>query len=240
MKILSVDTSCITAAIAIIEGDKLLGEYITNHKKTHSQKLMPMVDQLLKSLDMKIEDIDVFAAATGPGSFTGLRIGVVSIKGLAYALGKPAISIPTLDAMAYSLPYTPFIICPIIDARNRQVYTALYQYLSEPDGKDSFKRISEYNAFSVDELIPLINSKGTKAIFTGDAVPLYKELLSSQLTNGATFVDTSITTNRAAAIAKLALKNYKNDDIMSAYTMTPFYLRQSQAERMKNKSVNQN
>jgi len=128
MKILAVDTSATVASVAITDGERLAAEMILNHKKTHSETLMPMIDTLFQSSEMKISDIDLFAVSNGPGSFTGLRIGVAAVKALAHACNKPVVGVSTLEAMAYNLPYADGLIAPIMDARRNQVYTALYKY----------------------------------------------------------------------------------------------------------------
>ncbi|HEX9062575.1 MAG TPA: tRNA (adenosine(37)-N6)-threonylcarbamoyltransferase complex dimerization subunit type 1 TsaB, partial [Clostridia bacterium] len=124
MKILALDSSSLVASVAITEDKKLLGEYNVNNGLTHSKNLMPMLTELMKTLGLKPSDIDMYAASIGPGSFTGIRIGVTSIKAMAYATGKPVASVPTLDALAYNAEGFDGVICPIMDARNNQVYTA--------------------------------------------------------------------------------------------------------------------
>ena len=160
MKIMALDSSAMVAAVAVMEDEKLLGEYMLNHKKTHSQTLMPMVKQILDDLELAPEDMDVFAASTGPGSFTGLRIGVTSIKAMAYALNKPVVSVPTLDAIAYNIPMSSYTVCPMMDARNSQVYTALYDWK-----EDSLERITEYMGIPVAQLVKIIKA-GKKVVLS--------------------------------------------------------------------------
>ena len=126
MRVLAIDTSSNVATVAVMEDELLLGEYILNHKKTHSQKIMTMIEQILSELELNVQDIDIFAAAIGPGSFTGLRIGVATVKALAHATGKPVVSVGTLEALAYNVPYAEHIIVPIMDARRDNVFTASY------------------------------------------------------------------------------------------------------------------
>ena len=127
MKILAIDTSSAVASAAILEDGKLIAEYILNNKKTHSQKIMPMIDEIIKDSDLTINDIDVFAAAYGPGSFTGLRIGVATAKALAHAVNKPLVEVSTLEGIAYNAVYSDLLLCPIMDARRNQVYNAVYK-----------------------------------------------------------------------------------------------------------------
>ena len=130
MKILGIDSSGLVASVAIVENDVLLSEYTVNHKKTHSQTLLPMLDEIVKMLELDLEQIDGIAVAAGPGSFTGLRIGAATAKGLGLALKKPLISVPTVDALAYNLYGAQGVVCPIMDARRSQVYTGIYRFVN--------------------------------------------------------------------------------------------------------------
>ena len=145
MRVLAIDTSSNVATVAVMEDELLLGEYILNHKKTHSQKIMTMIEQILSELELTVRDIDIFAAAIGPGSFTGLRIGVATVKALAHATGKPVVSVGTLEALAYNVPYAEHIIVPIMDARRDNVFTASYIW------DEGFKEIGEPEAIGIDE-----------------------------------------------------------------------------------------
>ena len=129
MLIFGIDTCCAAATSAIFDGEKLIGQTVINHKKTHSQKIMPQVENLFSLSELSVNDIDAFSAAVGPGSFTGVRIGVATVKGMAQALNKPCIPVSTLEALAYPLAFFDGIVCPILDARREQVYNALYQSL---------------------------------------------------------------------------------------------------------------
>ena len=126
MKILALDSSGLVASVAVVEEDQLLAEYTVNYKKTHSQTLLPMLDEIAKMIELNLETIDAIAVAAGPGSFTGLRIGSATAKGLGLALKKPLIPVPTVDALAYNLYDTTGVICPMMDARRKQVYTGIY------------------------------------------------------------------------------------------------------------------
>ena len=127
MKLLVLDSSGLVASVAIMEDDTLIGEYTINHKKTHSQTLLPMLDEVVKMTETNLDEIDAIAIAKGPGSFTGLRIGSATAKGLGLALNKPIVAVPTVDAIAYNLYETKGYICPIMDARRNQVYTGTYR-----------------------------------------------------------------------------------------------------------------
>jgi tRNA threonylcarbamoyladenosine biosynthesis protein TsaB len=232
MKILALDSSAMVAAVAVMEDEKLLGEYMLNHKKTHSQTLMPMVKQILGDLEMAPEDIDVFAASTGPGSFTGLRIGVTSIKAMAYALNKPVVSVPTLDAIAYNIPMSSYTVCPMMDARNSQVYTALYDWK-----EDSLERITEYMGIPVAQLVKIIKEAGKKVVFVGDAVQLHEGFLKNELGDDCGFAPGSLRLQRASSVAHIAYLKAVKGELENSFDMVPFYLRKSQAEREYEKKL---
>ena len=169
MKILALDSSGLVASVAIMEDDNLVAEYTMNYKKTHSQTLLPMLDELKKAVQLDLESIDAIAVAAGPGSFTGLRIGSATAKGLGLALNKPLIGIPTTEALAYNLYGTDedTLICPIMDARRNQVYTGLYCFQ-----KGQLQTVKEQDALPVDTLLEELNQMGKKVIFLGDGVQI--------------------------------------------------------------------
>lgn len=226
MKVLAIDTSSTVAAVAIIDNDKLLGEYIVNHKNTHSQKLMPMIKELMDKLELTSANIDIFAVSSGPGSFTGLRIGAATIKALAYATDKPVVSVPTLDALAYNIQGAEQLICPIMDARNNQVYTALYRW-----EKNRSVNITEYLGIPISELVQIIKDKDQKVIFTGDAVEIHKDYLKGELNDSCMFANEGQLLQKASSVARLALIKASEGKIESSFDMVPFYLRKTQAER---------
>ena len=131
MKILAFDSSGLVASVAIVQDDNLIAEYTTNYKKTHSQTLLPMLDEIVKMTETDKESFDALAVAAGPGSFTGLRIGSATVKGLALAWNIPVIAVPTLEGLAYNMWGSSRLICPIMDARRKQVYTACLLYTSD-------------------------------------------------------------------------------------------------------------
>lgn len=223
MRVLAIDTSSIVATTAILEDTYLLGEKVLNNKLTHSQTLMPMVEELLTDLNMKIQDIDIIAVAKGPGSFTGLRIGAATAKGLAYAAQKPLVAVSTLEALANQLPFSKYIVCPIMDAKRSQVYTALYQW------EDGFKEIHSPCAVSIDDLIKEIGEQ--QVIFIGDGIPVYKEILLETLGEKAHFSPPSINMQKASAVGLLALQKAVKEEFEDIYAFSPEYFRLSQAER---------
>ena len=171
MRILALDSSGLVASVAIVEEEQTVAEYTVNYKKTHSQTLLPMLDEIVKMTDMDLQTIDAIAVAGGPGSFTGLRIGSATAKGLGLALNKPLIHIPTLEGMAYNLYGSSAVVCPIMDARRKQVYTGIYRFT---EGK--LEVLEEQMAIAVDELIQKLNEMGEETVFLGDGVPVYADL----------------------------------------------------------------
>lgn len=232
MKVLAIDTSTVIAAVAVMDDEKLLGEYSINNKKTHSQKLMVMVNEIMKNLDLKTSDIDIFAASIGPGSFTGLRIGVATAKAMAYAMNKPVVGVPTLDALAYNIVTSRSVICPILDARNNQVFTALY----ESDGK-KLEKMTDYMGITVSELVEFIRQNDMQVIFTGDAVDLHMEYFKSELGENCEFAPLGSRLQRGASVAELAIQMAKEGKLSDSFELVPFYLRKSQAEREMEKKL---
>lgn len=226
MKVLAIDTSSAVAAVAVIDDDKLLGEYIINHKKTHSQKLMPMLRELLGTLELATGDIDVLAVAKGPGSFTGLRIGIAAVKGLAFALQKPVAAVSSLEAMAYNLPICDMPIAPIMDARNNQVYNGIY---SLSNGEIS--TIRKPRAIELEALINEVKAGDRPTVFLGDGISPYGEQLKSQLGELCILAPQSVNMQRAASIAVLGYKMANRGELITADELVPFYLRKPQAQR---------
>ena len=167
MKILGLDSSGIVASVAVVEDDILVAEYTVNYKKTHSQTLLPMLDEIAKMTELDLNTIDAIAVAAGPGSFTGLRIGSATAKGLGLALKKPLVAVPTVEGLAYNLYDTQGLICPIMDARRNQVYTGIYEFC---DGK--LQILENQMAVSVTEIAEKLNALGREVIFLGDGVPV--------------------------------------------------------------------
>jgi len=226
MKVLAIDTSSIVATCAIIDDDKILGEHILNHKMTHSQTIMPMIKQVLDSCNLKPTDIDVFAAAKGPGSFTGLRIGIATIKGLAHATKKEVIGISTLDALAFNLPFSEGIIVPMMDARRDRVFTGIYKWSTE-----GLSIIMENDVLEIDELIRILSERNENIVFNGDGTLVFKDRLVKELGNRAIFSPKSANMARASSVAELAIAKAKEGKFDNLFELTPDYLRESQAQR---------
>lgn len=240
MRVLAIDSSGLTATVAIVEDDQMIAEYTTNYKKTHSQTLLPMIDEMVRMVDADLKEIDAIAVAGGPGSFTGLRIGSATAKGLGLALDKPLIHVPTVDAMAYSLYGCEDIICPIMDARRKQVYTGLYSFSHKKreENDDSslydepvFQVLRMQMAVPVEELIRHLNVYRRRVVFLGDGVPVYKEMLAEGLKVSYSFAPSFMNRQRAAAVGALGIRYYKAGRYEAAAEFKPEYLRKSQAER---------
>ena len=170
MRILGIESASLVASVAIVTDDVITAEYTVNLKKTHSQTLLPMIDEIVKMLEVPLESIDAIAVSGGPGSFTGLRIGSATAKGLGLALNKPLIHVPTVDALAYNLVGHKDMICPLMDARRNQTYTGLYRFEN-----GEFQIVRPQCAVGIDEITAHINEIGQPVVFLGDGVPVFKE-----------------------------------------------------------------
>lgn len=225
MRILALDSSGLVATVAIVEDDQTIAEYTVNYKKTHSQTLLPMLDEIVKMTEFDLDTIDAIAVAGGPGSFTGLRIGSATAKGLGLALDKPLIHVPTVDGMAYNLFGCKGIICPMMDARRNQVYTGMYHFENE------FEVVEEQMAIDVQELIQKLNAYGEKVTFLGDGVPVYRAQLEEGLKVPYSFALAHVNRQSAAAVGTLGMKYFAEGRFETAKEHQPDYLRVSQAER---------
>ena len=226
MKILAIDSSSLVASVAVVEDDIMVAEYTINHKKTHSQTLLPMIDEISKMAETDLSNVDAIAVSGGPGSFTGLRIGSATAKGLGLVWNKPLVHVPTVDAMAYNLYGTDKLICPMMDARRNQTYTGIYEFVN-----GEFEIVVEQCAISVEELIDKINELGREVIFLGDGVPVFKDILDEKLTVAHSYAPAHMNRQRAGAVAVLGGLYYANGKYETAAEHEPNYLRQSQAER---------
>lgn len=225
MKVLGIETSSLVASIALVTDDVLTAEYTMNDKKTHSQTLLPMLDELSRMINLDLSSVDAIAVSAGPGSFTGLRIGSATAKGLGLALKKPLIHIPTLDALAYNLWGSSALICPIMDARRSQVYTGLYYV------EDKLEIIKESCAMDMHKLAEELNCRKEKVIFLGDGILAYRSLIEKELCVPFAFAPASCSRQRGGSVAALGMIYLKEGKIESAAGHKPDYLRKPQAER---------
>ncbi len=232
MRILALDSSGLVASVAVVEKDQkdeqLIAEYTVNYKKTHSQTLLPMLDEVAKMTELDLSAMDAIAVAGGPGSFTGLRIGSATAKGLGLALNKPLIHIPTLEGLAYNLCGTNAIVCPIMDARRGQVYTGIYRF----EG-DKLVVLEDQMAIAIEELGEKLHAYDEEIIFLGDGVPVFKEALLKKIMadRKISFAPAHMNRQRAGALGALAFHYYEAGRIETAADHQPDYLRVSQAER---------
>lgn len=226
MKVLGIDSSGMVASIAVVEDMQMLGEYTINYKKTHSQTLLPMLDEVAKMIELDLADIDVIAVAAGPGSFTGLRIGSATAKGLGLALKKPLVSVPTLEGIAFNFCGSDKVICPMMDARRSQVYTGIYEF----DG-NTLRRVEDQMAVPVEEILEKLNTIGKEVVLAGDGVPVYMEQIEKYLKVPYLVAPAHLNRQRAGAVAVLGMQYAKEGKTETAMEHQPDYLRLSQAER---------
>ena len=236
MKILALDSSGLVASVALLENDNLVAEFTVNNKKTHSQTLLPMLDEVVKAAGIELDTVDAIAIAAGPGSFTGLRIGAATVKGLSLALDKPIIPVPTLEGLAYNFWGSDRLICPIMDARRKQVYTGLYSFSHEvKDGthltEAAFHVEEQQMAIAVEELISKLNAYKRPVVFLGDGVPVYRQMLEEGLEVPYSFAPSYMNRQRAAVVGALGIAYYYAGKYETAEAHKPDYLRVSQAER---------
>lgn len=232
MKILAIDTSGQTASAAIIEDSRLIGEFSQNDKLTHSQTIMPMVAMLCEQTNTKKEELDYIACAVGPGSFTGLRIGAATAKGLCLGLNKPLLAVPTLDALAYNVFMTNAIVCPIMDARRGQVYACFYEWTD-----DKLEHLTEYMAQSIEVIINMAQAFERPVLFLGDGVPVHREKLEKN--PQFYFAPASCSLQRAASVAALGKRLAEEGKAISGNELELIYLRKSQAEREREERLAQ-
>ena len=238
MRVLAIDSSGLTATVAVVEDTQTIAEYTVNYKKTHSQTLLPMIAEMAKMIELDLDSIDAIAVAGGPGSFTGLRIGSATAKGLGLALDKPLIHVPTVDALAYNVYGCGDIICPIMDARRSQVYTGLYTFSHKAGEKEGTNRVEPVfqvmkmqMAIPVEDLIRRLNNYARPVVFLGDGVPVYQEALAEGLKVPYSFAPSYMNRQRAAVVGALGIKYFKAGRFETAAEHKPEYLRVSQAER---------
>ncbi len=234
MRILALDSSGMVASVAVLDriqtDSKLLCEYSVNYKKTHSQTLLPMLDTVAQMTELDLATIDAIAVAAGPGSFTGLRIGGATAKGLGLSLDVPLIAIPTLEGLAYNLWGTDRLVCPILDARRDQVYTGIYEFR---DGK--LIVLEDQMAIGIEELGERLKGYDREVIFLGDGVPVFGTRLQEEIMKdrAISFAPENMNRQRAASVGALAFTYYEEGRTVSAADFVPEYLRPSQAERVR-------
>ena len=226
MKVLGIDSSGMVASVAVVEDTQMLAEYTINYKKTHSQTLLPMLDEIGKMIELDLSTVDVIAVAAGPGSFTGLRIGSATAKGLGLALKKPLVSVPTLEGIAYNFCGSDKLVCPMMDARRSQVYTGIYKFSG-----NELKKVEDQMAVPVEEILAKLNQLGQEVVLAGDGVPVYLDIIQKELKVPYLLAPSHLNRQRAGAVAALGMQYAQAGYLETAMEHQPDYLRLSQAER---------
>lgn len=216
MKVLGIDTSTPIGSVGLIEGNDFIAEHTLNITQAHSSRLMPAIDQVLKWGNLTVHDLDACAVGIGPGSFTGVRIGVGTAKSLCYALKKPIIGVSTLEAIAYNLRYAKGIICPILDARRDEVYGAVFH------GGLKLVRKSEDLCVSVEELLNCVESS---AVFVGDGLGRYANAVRERFGADVPLADSTFNVPRGTNIARIGLERQLRGDSDDYFGLIPNYIR---------------
>lgn len=228
MKILAIEASGPVAGCALLEDGTLTAEYSVQYKKKHSQSLVPMLNEMKEMLDLDLSSIDFIAVTAGPGSFTGLRIGAATVKGLGLALDKPVLPVPTVDSLACGLYGTDRVICPLMDARRQQVYTGIYE------NRDGLRVLEPQCVTALTEITGKLNELGREVIFLGDGVPVNEAALRDEMKVPYLIAPAHLNRQRAASTAVRAAQIYEEkgvEALVSADDFRPEYLRVPQAER---------
>jgi tRNA threonylcarbamoyladenosine biosynthesis protein TsaB len=216
MKVLGIDTSTICGSVGLIDDESVISEYLLNIPITHSERLLRTIDLILKEARMSIGDLDGWAVSLGPGSFTGLRIGVSTVKGLSLATGKPVSGVPTLDVLANQISSTPYLICPILNARKGEVYTAFYRY----EEGDRVERQSTYQVVKLEDFTRKIKER---TIFVGNGVRTYGDDLRNALPSLSLFPPSHLHLPLGSGVAKLGLELLRKGESLDLATFIPLY-----------------
>lgn len=240
MKILGIESAALTASVAVVSDGILTAEYTVTDKKTHSQTLLPMLDEVKRILELNPAELDAIAISAGPGSFTGLRIGAATAKGLGLALGKPLVAVSTLEALAFNLADSDLLLCPVMDARRNQLYNGLYRRTrtekSEFKAGGCLTEVVAPRAVAAEALIEELNARGEAVIFLGDGVPVLSGLAAS-LTVPYSVAAPNNSRARAASVAALGEIYAAAGKTVPAEDFAPEYLRKSQAEREREEAI---
>jgi tRNA threonylcarbamoyladenosine biosynthesis protein TsaB len=222
MYFLGIDTSTKTCSIAVTKGGSLVTEMTLCNNLSHSRKLLSLIDDTLEKSGTDIRHIDGIAVSTGPGSFTGLRIGIGTVKGLCMAAPKPIIGVSTLEVLSYPVSGHSSLICPLLDARKKEVYTSFFKYKN-----NKLTRLSEDMVISPLELLKKIDEK---TVFIGEGAEVYRNLISEKLNDLAVFLPKSFNQPRGVSVAEVGMMKYKEGELLSLHDLKPAYIRRSEAE----------
>lgn len=231
MNILAVDTSATSASVCIAQENKIIGEFSINTALTHSQTLIPMIEQLTKNTGVSLDSIDAVTVNAGPGSFTGVRIGVAAVKGIAFARNLPCISVSTLESMAYNMLNNDCIVCAVMDARCSQVYNAMFRVSG-----NTVTRLTDDRALSLSDLKQDLQNYSEKVVLVGDGSVICSEFLENSLKN-VVLASMNNRAQTASSVACAAFERLKINDTMTASELMPVYLRLPQAQRELNKKL---
>ena len=224
MNILSIDSSSTIATCAIVSEKGILGEYTLSNKREHSVILMELITEVLKNCNLDINDIDGFAVSKGPGSFTGLRIGMATIKGLSFGSNKPYVSISTLDALAYTMSHFDGIVCPVMDALRDSVYTCVYKCKN-----GEMEKLIDHSAMDLDELSNFLNNTSEKIMFVGEGLSKHQDYFSQNVKNSF-FAPNHLSLIRASSLGEIGLKLIEKGEVDDENS-SPLYIKKPQAER---------
>lgn len=222
MRVLAVDTATTSCSVAIVDKTSLLSEFTLDREQTHSKHLMDMIKAALRMSGLNFSDLDGFAVTRGPGSFTGLRIGISTVKGLAVALEKPVVGVSSLEALALQVSYSRDLICPILDARKGEVYFSRYRFLNGHLKNQTKERVAPPDK-AVDDL-------SESCLFVGNGALLYKEIILEKMGKFASFAPLIQNTIRASTMAYLSMAKFEKNDTDDIEKISPYYIRKSDAE----------
>ena len=225
MKILAIDTSTVIATCAVMEDENMLGEFSLNQNMSHSENLVPMIKEVLDNLKLQVSDIDLYGVAVGPGSFTGLRIGIATVKAFAHVYNKPIIGVSTLEGLAFNLSYNGLIV-PMIDARRNRVYTGIYKWEN-----NELINLMEPTVMDIDKLLDILLEKEENIMVNGNGIYIHRENIKTKLKDKVYFAQNIHNNCRALSIAELAFKKRDNIGKVNYFNLVPEYIRESQAQR---------
>lgn len=223
MKILAIETSCDIASVSLLEDNKLILELVETSPKSHSISLMPLIDKLLVETNTSLDDISLFACDNGPGSFTGIRIGLSTIKAFCDVKNKPCTAISSLEALAYTCYEEDALVCSMIDAKHSNIYTGIFECKN-----NSYKKFKEFSFENIDNFLLSLGSLKKKIFFVGNCGILYKDMIESYLKNEVVFLEDSFPSSKYVGMA--AFDKYKSGVFSDSFNLSALYLKNSSAE----------
>jgi tRNA threonylcarbamoyladenosine biosynthesis protein TsaB len=222
MRILSVDTATASCSVGVLDAGRLMAEATSEKKQTHSKHLMKMIDTVVQIAGIRMDEVDLFAATIGPGSFTGIRIGISTVQGFAAALSKPVVGVSSLEALAHQAGSCSYLICPLLDARKGEVYAALYQF-----EKNGLRRIIEEHVSPLEKILYRIDGP---CLFVGNGAQAYEKLIGKRLGEHAMFAGPILGKIRAETVGRIAMQRIQNRNHENLNQLIPRYIRRSDAE----------